>query len=127
MRNHSPCCQARKALLERVGQRYGVRVRVEGRRVAVGLCERLRERPLGQPGSLVEHLSHRLGVEVAELPGRQHFFQVEDLVEVELEVAHVALVVPHTPRLSPSNSAPEPSFECRSVTNEPGRRRSGTK
>jgi hypothetical protein len=89
-------------LLERFGQRDGVRARIERRRVAVRLGERLRERALCQAGRLVEHLSHRLRVEIAELAGRQNLLQIEHLVEVELEITHVALVVPHASRLSPS-------------------------
>ena len=75
-------------------------VRVEGRRVAVGVGERLGQRPLGQPRRLVEHLSHGLAVEVTELAGGQHLLQVEHLEEVELQVTHVALVVAHGRRLS---------------------------
>ncbi len=82
-------------LLERLGQRDGVGVRVEGRRVAVAVGERLRERSLGLPGRLGEHLADRLAVEVAELPSGQDLLQVEHLEQVEFEVTHVALVVAH--------------------------------
>ena len=82
-------------LLERLGDRHRVGVRVECRWVAVGLGERLGDGALGLLCRLVEHLSHRFGVQIAELAGRQDLFQVEHLEEVELEITHVALVVTH--------------------------------
>ena len=100
MRNHSPCCQARTDFLNDSGRVTVCVVGVERRRVAVGVGERFRERPLGQPRRLVEHLSHGLAVEVTELAGGQRLLQVEHLEQVELQIAHVALVVAHALRLS---------------------------
>ena len=70
-------------------------VRVERRRVAVGVGERLRERPLGQASGLHQHLPHRVAVQVAELAAGQRLVEFQHLEQVELEVAHVALVVTH--------------------------------
>jgi hypothetical protein len=89
-------------LLEGLGQGDRVRGGVERWRVAVAVGEGLRHRALGKPRRLVEHLAHRLAVEVAELAGDQCLLQVEHFEEVELEVAHVALVMAHRSRLSPS-------------------------
>ena len=94
-RNHSPCCQARSDFLNDSGKRHRVRLRVERRRVAVGVGERFGERALGQLRRLVEHLSYGLAVEVTELAGCQRLLQLQHLEKVELEVAHIALVVTH--------------------------------
>jgi hypothetical protein len=84
-----------EGLLEAV--RHGDRMvlRVEDRRVAVGILERVREDARGQPVHLVEHAARRVGVELGERAGAQYVLAVEHLEEVELEVPEVALVVPH--------------------------------
>jgi hypothetical protein len=66
---------------------------VECRRVAVGFGKGLRQGALGQPRRLVEHLPNRLRVQVAELARRKCLLQVQHLKQVELQIAHVALVV----------------------------------
>ena len=77
-----------------------MRVGVERRRVAVGVGEGFGQRALGLTRRLVEHLSDGLAVEVTELAGGQRLLQVEHLEQVELQIAHVALVVAHALRLS---------------------------
>ena len=84
-------------ILERLGQGHRVRVGVERRRVAVGVGEGFGQWALGLTRRLVEHLSDGLAVEVTELAGGQRLLQVEHLEEVELQIAHVALVVAHAP------------------------------
>ena len=96
MRHHSPCCHARTDFLNDSGKRDRVRVGVERRRVAVGVGERFGQRALGQPRGLVEHLAHRCrrrGRRTRRWPSA--FSSVEHLEQVELQVAHVALVVAH--------------------------------
>ena len=72
-----------------------MRLRVERRRVPVGVGERLGQRSLGQLRRLVEHLAHGLAVEVAELTGCQRLLELEHLEKVELKIAHIALVMAH--------------------------------
>ncbi len=95
IRNHSPCFHVRADFLNDSGKLHRVCRGIECRRVAVGVGERFRQRALGQPRRLVEHLPNRLPVEVAELARRQCLLQGEHLEEVELQIAHVALVVTH--------------------------------
>ena len=82
-------------LLERLGNRHDVRLRVECRWVAVGLGERLGHRSLCQLRRLLEHLAHRFAVEVTEFAGGQRLLQLEHLEQVELEITDIALVVAH--------------------------------
>ena len=84
-----------QGLLERLGNGHHVRVGVERRWAPVGLGERLRDRPLGQLRGFRQHLAHRLAVEVAELAGRQRLLERKHLEKVELEIAHIALVMAH--------------------------------
>ena len=63
--------------------------------VAVAFGERLGDWPLGQPGSLGKHLPYRVAVEVPECVVGQHLLQGQRFEQVELEVAHIALVVAH--------------------------------
>lgn len=70
-------------------------VGVEGRRVPVGLGERLGDRTLGLPGRLGEHFANRLAVQVTEGSPGQRLVQFEHLEEIEFEVPDIALVVPH--------------------------------
>ena len=70
-------------------------VGVERRWMAVAVGERLGHRPLGQPSGLGKHLPHRFAVQVAESFVGQHLLQAQRFKEVELQVAHVALVVAH--------------------------------
>ena len=70
-------------------------LRVERRRVAVGVLERRRQLLAGQPVDLAEHLLDGLGVDLGEGAGAQQLVAPEHLEEVELDVAEVALVVAH--------------------------------
>src|SRR5712675_25074 len=97
-RNHSPCCHARSDFLEGLWQAHRMCRGVECRRVAVGFGKGLRQGALGQPRRLVEHLPNRLRVQVAELARRKCLLQVQHLKQVELQIAHVALVVTHHQR-----------------------------
>jgi hypothetical protein len=82
-------------LLERLGQRDRAGVGVEDGRVAVGVGEGLGERPLGELGDLGDDAAGRVLVQVGERSVRQDLVGAEDLEEVELDVANVALVVAH--------------------------------
>ena len=53
----------RVRLLERLGQRHGVRRRVVDRRVAVGVEQAVGQLVLGEPGDLVQHLPGGVGVD----------------------------------------------------------------
>ena len=86
-------------LLERLGNAHRVRVRVERRRIPVGFGEGFREWTLSLPRGLLQHFAHGLAVEVTELPGGQCLLQVQHLEQVELQITHVALVMPHRQRL----------------------------
>jgi hypothetical protein len=81
--------------LERFRQGHDMGVGVECRGVAVALGERLGDRPLGQSSRFGKHLSHRFAVQVAERLVGEHLVQAQRFKEVELQVAHVALVVAH--------------------------------
>ena len=82
-------------LLERCGQRRGVRRRVEDRRVAVAVGVAGGEVLAGQPVDLGEHVARGVRVEIGVRPLAERRVGAEDLEEVELEVAQVALVVGH--------------------------------
>jgi hypothetical protein len=88
------------ALLERLGDRGGVGLGVEDGGRAVGLLERRGEVLPGQPVDLGEDLAGGGDVDVGEGPGAEHLVGAEDLEEVELDVAEVALVVAHLPTCS---------------------------
>ena len=78
-----------------------VLAREEPRRVAVGLDERVRDRPLGQPRHLAENLTHRRRVEITVGARIEHGVEAENLEQVELQVSHVRSVMAHrfiTPR-----------------------------
>jgi hypothetical protein len=77
-----------------------VRLGVERRRVAVGVGERFRQRPLRLLRRLVEHLPRGFAVEITELSGDQRLLQAQHLEEVELQIAHVAPEVAYALRLS---------------------------
>ena len=72
-----------------------VRVRVEDRRVAVGVGEGFGQRPLGQLGHLGDHALGGVEVDVLERRRGKDLVGAEDLEEVELDVPDVALVVAH--------------------------------
>ena len=82
-------------LLERLGQRDGVRLGVEHRRIAVAVGERIGDRALGQPADLAEHLARGVDVEVGELAFAERLVDAEHLEQVEFLVTDVALVVAH--------------------------------
>ena len=86
-------------LLERLGQLHRVRVRIEDRRVPVGVDERIGERAFGQLRDLVHDAARGLLVDVGKGSGAEDLVRAEDLEEVELDVADVALVVAHGRRL----------------------------
>ena len=83
------------ALLEGGRDRRGVGLRVEDRRVAVGVGEGLGELVLGEAGDLVEDALRGLDVHLRERTGAVQLVAAEHLEEVELDVAEIRLVVPH--------------------------------
>ena len=80
-------------LLERLRQRRGVGRRVEDRRVAVAVGVAGGEVLAGQPVDLGEDVARGVDVEVGVRLLAERLVGPEDLEEVELEVAQVALVV----------------------------------
>ncbi len=68
---------------------------VEDRRVAVGVGEAFGGRPLGQCLDLGEDAACGVLVQIAELAGFEDLLNLQELEEVELEVAEVALVMAH--------------------------------
>ncbi|SKX65793.1 Uncharacterised protein [Mycobacteroides abscessus subsp. abscessus] len=82
-------------LLERLGDRDAVRLGVEGRGIAVALGERIGDDALCQVLHLAEHVDSGLVVEIAELSGLEDLVEFEHVEEVELQVAHIALVMTH--------------------------------
>ena len=67
----------------------------DSRWIAVGVEEAVGQLVLGEPRDLAEDLAGGLDVDVLIRPGAEHAGAVEDLEQVELEVAQVALVVTH--------------------------------
>src|SRR5680860_3643 len=86
---------------EGLRQRDLVGLRVVHRRRAVGLQQRLGQLVGGEPADLAHHLAGGVGVDVRVGAVPEQLGAVEDLEEVELEVAEVVLVVAHG-RTSPS-------------------------
>ena len=72
-----------------------MRGRVENRGVAVGGGERFRNGTFGQPSGFGQDGADRVGVEVGVAPGTQNGAYIENLEQVELEIADVSDVVPH--------------------------------
>src|SRR6516165_3295616 len=72
-----------------------VLARDEPRRVAVGIDERIGERPPVQPRNFAENLPHRRRVQVTVRTRIEHRVETENLEQVELEVAHVGSVMAH--------------------------------
>ena len=83
------------ALLEGRRDGRGVGLRVEDRRVAVGVGEGVGQLVLGEPGDLGEDALGGLDVHLRERAGAVQLVAAEDLEEVELDVAEIRLVVPH--------------------------------
>jgi hypothetical protein len=85
--------------LVRLGERGvhgdGLGVGVVHRRVAVGVVERRGERAGGQALDLGEDVARGVGVDLLEDPGAVDAAAVEQLEEIELDVAQVALVMAH--------------------------------
>ena len=71
-------------LLERVGQRNVVGLRVESGWVAVALGERFGQWTLRQPRGLVQHVPNGRAVEVTEFTCSQHLLEIQHLEKVEL-------------------------------------------
>src|SRR5690606_33491883 len=88
------------ALLERGVLRQGVRGGIEDRRVAVGVDERRGEVLAGEALDLGEDALRGVDVHLVERAGAQDRLTVEQLEEVELDVAQIALVVAHGPLTS---------------------------
>ena len=68
-------------------------LRVEDRRVAVGSGERFGHRALRQPGDLVEHRAHRVGIEIAVAARSENVAELQHLEQVELDVTDIGDVV----------------------------------
>jgi hypothetical protein len=75
---------------------------VENRRVAVGLGERIRQRPASQPVDLDEHVARGVGVHRGERSDAHALLHAEHLEQHELQIAEITLVVPHV--LAPTNA-----------------------
>jgi hypothetical protein len=69
-------------------------LRVEDRWVAVGVGERVGNRPLCQPSDLAEHRAHRVDIEIAIAPRTDNVAESEHLEQVEFKVTNVGDVVP---------------------------------
>ena len=82
-------------LLERLGERHGMRLGIEGRGVAVAVGERLGNRSLGESGDLAEHLLGGVDVEIGVLTLTECLVEAEHLEQVEHLVTNIALVVAH--------------------------------
>lgn len=91
-----------EGLLERLREGHGVGLGIEDRGVAVGVGETFGGRALCEGLDLGEDAACGLFVEVAELAGFEDLLNLQELEEVELEVAEVALVMAHVCALSPS-------------------------
>ena len=70
-------------------------VRLENGWVAVRFGERLGDGALSQASDLVEHRVDRVDVEVAIASRAEDGADLQDLEQIELDVAHVSDVVPH--------------------------------
>ena len=82
-------------LLESLGQRDAVGLRVEYRGVAVALGERFGHRALGQARHLAQHLDGGVDVQVGELALTHRLVDFENLEQIEYLVTDIALVVAH--------------------------------
>jgi len=72
-----------------------VTVRLENRWVAVRFGERLGDGALSQASDFVEHRVDRVDVEVAIASRAEDGADLQDLEQIELDVAQVSDVVPH--------------------------------
>jgi hypothetical protein len=70
-------------------------LRIEDRRIAVGVLERLREDVRRQPVHLVEYVPRGLRVQFGVRSRAQDVLAAEHLEKVELQVPEVAPVMPH--------------------------------
>ena len=95
--------------LEAFRQAHRARGRVEYRRVAVGLGERLRQRAGRQPVHLAEDPPRGLLVDIGIGLPAQHVLAAQHLEEVELDITQVALVVTHGSSASPGHPPPGPA------------------
>ena len=94
-RNHSASMKGLEGLLEGLGHPDRRGRRVEDRRVAVSLGERLGDRTGGQPVDLVQDPARGLLVELGIRLRAQQVLPAQHLEQVELDVTEVALVVTH--------------------------------
>src|SRR4029453_7498163 len=90
------------ALLERLRHRRRARRGVEDGRVAVAVLVRRREVLAGKPVDLGEDRARGLAVDLRERSAAQDVVPAENLEEIELDVAQVALAVAHYPPFSVS-------------------------
>jgi hypothetical protein len=88
------------ALLERLRHGRGVGLGVEHRRVAVAVLEGGGEVLAADPVDLGQDLLGGVDVHLLERPGAQDVLAPEELEQVEVDVAEVALVVAHSPTVS---------------------------
>jgi hypothetical protein len=72
-----------------------VRLGVESRGLAIGLGERLCQRPSGQPVELSENVVRGIVVHLGVRADAHPFLHPEHLEQGELQVAEVGLVVTH--------------------------------
>ena len=70
-------------------------LRVEDRRVAVGVGEGLREILGTQPLHLFEHVTSGVDVHLSERTAAERLVGAEDFKEIEFKIAKIALVMPH--------------------------------
>ena len=84
-----------EGLLEALRHGHGAGGRVEDGRVAVGVEQRVGELVARQALDLGEDAAGRVGVDLVEGRLAEQLLAAEDLEEVELDVAQVALVVTH--------------------------------
>src|SRR4029078_10275391 len=87
--------QRLEGALDRLGQADRGGLWGEHRRIPVAIGERFPDGPLGQAGDLSEDAASGLLVDIRERRGAEKRVGAQHLEQVELDVAHVALVVPH--------------------------------
>ena len=102
---HSPSHERLVGLLEGLGEGDGVGLRVEDRRVAVGVGEGFGQRALGQAARPRRACCLTVSASRSpKAPASSGLSSAEDLEEVELEVANVCLVMAHVSTHSPLSS-----------------------
>ena len=109
MRHHSASLTTWTDFASSRGHGDGVSFRIEHRGIAVGVGEGFGDRPLGQPGDLVEHRANGIDIEIAIVSGVQYMTQAQHLKEIELDIANIGDVVPQRISLQLDN----PKSQCR--------------